>query len=349
MNAAGRIAPSTIGSLSGMIVRALDAHGVDGRRVAREAGIDPDRALAPGARVPRAAHTRLWQLAIEATGDPSFGLEASRFATQTTLHALGYAVLASATLREAFERIIRYRRLIGDVVELSLEDVRDRTRFVIDVSAPPGVPYEAVDAFTSMCVRLARMLRGRRSLDPVAVMLERPEPARTEPYRRLFRAPVAFSQPRNVLEFRRADVDAPLPSANAELARNNDQVVVAYLAKLERANVSSRVLAALLQVLPDGAPSKQAVARQLGMSPRNLQRHLSKEGTSYKSLLNDARVDLARRYVREARLSVTEIAFVLGFADTSTFSRAFKRWTGMSPRQYAGRADSRQLTVDCRL
>jgi AraC-like DNA-binding protein len=334
MTTAGRRAPSTIGSLSAMIVRALDAQGVDGRRIAREAGIDPDRAQAPDARVPRAAHTRLWQLAVEATGNPCFGLEASRFATQTTLHALGYAVLASATLREAFERIIRYRRLIGDVIELSLEDVGERTRFVIDVSAPPGVPYEAVDTFTSMCVRLARMLCGRRNLDPVAVALERPEPSPSDAFRQVFHAPVTFSQPQNVLEFRRADMDAPLPSANAELARNNDEVVVAYLARLESASVSSRALAALLQALPDGPPSKAAVARQLGMSPRNLQRHLAEEGTSYKALLNDARADLARNYVRQGRLSVTEIAFVLGFAETSTFSRAFKRWTGKSPRQY---------------
>jgi AraC-like DNA-binding protein len=337
MTAAGRRAPSTIGSLSGMIVRALEAHGVDGRRLARDAGIDPERAQAPDGRVPRAAHTRLWQLAVEATGDPCFGLEASRFATQTTFHALGYAVLASATLREAFERLVRYRRLIGDVVELRLEDTDERTRLVIDVSAPPGVPYEAVDAFTSMCVRMARMLCGRRTLDPLAVMLERPEPTPSEPFRRLFRAPVGFSQPQNVLEFRRADLDAPLPSANAELARNSDQVVVTYLARLESSSVSSRVLATLVQALPDGPPSKAAIARQLGMSPRNMQRHLSEEGTSYKSLLNDARVDLARSYVREARLSVTEIAFILGFADTSTFSRAFKRWTGMSPRAYKAR------------
>ena len=206
MLATGRRAPSTIGSLSAMIVRALDAHGVDGRRIARDAGIDPDLAQAPDGRVPRAAHTRLWQLAVDATGDPCFGLEASRFATQTTFHGLGYAVLASATLREAFERVIRYRRLIGDVVELSLEDVGDRTRFVIDVSAPPGVPHEAVDAFASICVRLGRMLCGRRNLAPLAVTFERPEPTPSDAFHRLFRAPVTFSQPRNVLEFRRVDL-----------------------------------------------------------------------------------------------------------------------------------------------
>jgi AraC-like DNA-binding protein len=332
-----RRAPSTIGSLSGMIIRALDARGVDGRQVARAAGIDPDRAQAPDARVLRAAHTRLWHLAVEATGDPCFGLDAARFATQTTFHGLGYAVLASATLREAFERIIRYRRLIGDIVELSLQDVGERTRFVIDVSTPPGVPYEAIDAFTAICVRQVRLLRGVRNFNPLAVMLERPEPFPSEPFRQVFRAPVAFSQPQNVLEYSRRALDEPLPAANAELARTNDQVVVAYLARLEQAHVSSRVQAALVQALPDGRPSKLAIARQLGISPRNLQRHLSEEGTSYKVLLDDARIALACNYVREGRLNVTEIAFVLGFAETSTFSRAFKRWTGRSPREYAAK------------
>jgi len=101
--------------------------------------------------------------------------------------------------------------------------------------------------------------------------------------------------------------------------------------------VSTRVQQALLAALPDGAPSKTATARKLGMSARTLQRHLAGEGTSFKDLLDGARVDLARTYVAERRLSVTEIAFVLGFADTSAFSRAFKRWTGASPRDWARR------------
>ncbi len=334
MNLAEPRAASTIASLSNMIIRALDARGIDGRRVAQEAGIDPGTAQAPTARVPRAALTRLWQLAVEASGDPCFGLEATRFATQTTFHALGYAVLASATLREAFERIIRYRRLIGDVVELRLEDDGERTRFVIDVSRPPGVPCESVDAFAAMTVRQARLLRGVRDFNPLAVLLQRPEPSPSTPYRSFFHAPVAFSQPLNAIEYARAALDEPLPAANAELARSNEQVVVDYLAGLEKASLSNRVLAALVDSLPDGRPSKIAVARQLGVSPRNLQRHLADEGTSFKTLLDGARIDLARSYLREGRLNVTEIAFILGFAETSTFSRAFKRWTGLSPRQY---------------
>src|SRR6185436_8699952 len=104
-------AQSTIASWSATIIRALDAQRLDGQEIARSAGIDPVALLEPDARVPRAALTRLWTLAVEATGDESFGLTVARFPLQTTFHALGYAVLASTTLKEALERFIRYRRL----------------------------------------------------------------------------------------------------------------------------------------------------------------------------------------------------------------------------------------------
>jgi AraC-like DNA-binding protein len=331
--------PSTLATWAATILRALEARGIEAASIASRAGIEP-ASLGPDARVPREALNRLWQLAVEATGDPAFGLETSRYTVQTTFHALGYAVLASVTLKDAFERIIRYRRLVGDVLELQLVRSGDGYRFVIDVSAEPSVPFQAVDAIAAICARQARMLHGARPCDPSAVWLARPEPLDVAPYRRVFRAPVHFAAPMNALEWTRADVEDALPAGNAELARENDQVLVRYLARLESARVSSRVQQALLDALPDGAPSKAAIARALGMSPRNLQRHLADEGTSFKDLLDSARASLARSYLTEGRRSVTEIAFLLGFADTSAFSRAFKRWTGSSPRDFASRRPS---------
>jgi AraC-like DNA-binding protein len=325
---------STLATWSATILRALAARGLDAEAIARRAGLDP-QALGPDARVPRAALNRLWELAVEASGDAAFGLEVARYPAQTTFHALGYAVAASLTLKEALERIIRYRRLIGDILELRLVEAGDRYRFEIDVSAQPGVPPQAVDAIAAVCVRQARALHMPRRCDPLAVTLMRPAPADAHPYRRMFHVAVQFGAARNAVEFARADLEDRLPAGNAELARGNDEVMVRYLARLEQARLSSRVQQALLDALPDGAPSKTAIARALGMSARNLQRHLAAEGTSFKTLLDEARVSLARTYVAEGRLSVTEIAFVLGFADTSTFSRAFKRWTGVSPREFA--------------
>jgi AraC-like DNA-binding protein len=331
---------SVLATWSAAVLRALTARGQDAHAIARAAGIDPG-ALGAEARVPREALNRLWQRAVEATGDPAFGIEVARHTAQTTFHALGYAVLASATLGEAFERMVRYRRLVGDVLVFRLVDAGDRYRFEFDVSADPTVPPQAVDAIASLCVRQARALHRPRPCNPLAVELARPAPFDPEPYQRTFRCPVRFATPVSALEYSRADIEDPLPTANAELARGNDEVLVRHLARLEQARVSSRVQQAVLETLPDGAPSKGAIARKLGMSARNLQRHLADEGTSFKDLLNDARASLARTYVAERRLSVTEIAFVLGFADTSAFSRAFKRWTGVSPREFALRRGAR--------
>jgi AraC-like DNA-binding protein len=327
---------STLATWSATILRALDARGIDTAALAERAGIDPG-ALGLDARVPREALNRLWALAVEATGDPAFGLEVARFPAQTTFHALGYAVLASVSLKDAFERIIRYRRLIGDVLDLRLAEAGDRYRFEIDVSGHPGIPFQAVDAIAATFTRQARLLHGARRCDPLAVSFARPAPADIDPYRRTFRAPLHFDAPVNALEYARADVEDPLPAGNAELARGNDEVLVRYLARLEGSRLSTRVQQAVLDTLPDGPPSKTAIARTLGMSARNLQRHLAGEGTSFKALLDEARISLARSYVEAGHLSVTEIAFILGFADTSTFSRAFKRWTGLPPSAYPHR------------
>ena len=333
--------PSTLGSWSATILRAAAARGVDASRLAQAAGIDPATLQEPEARVPRAALTRLWQLAFEATGDPAFCLTAARHAAQTSFHGVGYSMMASATIKEAFERLIRYRRLIGDVIQLGLAEREDRYDFLIDVSAPPGAPFEAVDAIVATLLGQARMITGNRNFAPRRVHLRRPLPKDPAPYRQSFRTEVGFGQPENVIEWAKDDLENRLPAGNAELARQNEQVLAAFLDRLERQELGRRVEQAIVNALPNGTPTKEAIARQLGMSPRNLQRRLAEESTSFKELIDAARITLARDYIDAGRLSVTEIAFVLGFGDTSSFSRAFKRWTKTSPRDYARRHASR--------
>ena len=329
---------STIASWSATIVRALDARGLGGAAIAARAGIDASSLADPEARVSRDALTRLWRLAVEESGEPAFGIVAARHTLQTTFHALGYAVLASATLREAIERIIRYRRLIGDIIQMRLDDAGDRARFVVDVSAGGGiVPWEALDAIVAVMVRQAAMLVGNRAFSPLAVSLERPAPDDATPWQQAVHAPVSFGQPHTFIEYSSADLDRRLPAANAELARQNDEVVVRYLARHGGGGVLVKTREALLESLPSGAPTKPEIARRLGMSTRSLARMLAAEGTSFTDLLAEARLTLAKNYLDEGRLPVTEIAFILGFADTSAFSRAFKRWTNVAPSEYARR------------
>jgi AraC-like DNA-binding protein len=328
------VPPTVLGSLALMLVQALDARGLDGRALAARAGIDLAMLYDPNHRYPLAATTRLWGLAVEATGDPCFGLWACRFTSQTTFHALGFAALASRTLQEAFERFARYSRLVSDVAEIQLRRVgqREQVRFV-PLEGQPQPPDEAIDATLCLIVRMARMLSGGK-VSPLAVRLKRPEPSFSEPFRKAFHAPVQFGQRENVLEFAAADLDERLPTANAELAQQNDELVARYLARIEHERVSNRLRSWLIGQLAGGEPSAAAAARALGMSLRNLQRRLQEEGTTYREALSGTREGMARAYLEERRISITEIAFLLGFSGSSSFSRAFRRWTSQSPRVY---------------
>jgi len=323
--------PSILSSWARAIVRALDARGVDGAALAAAAGFDVHAAGSPEDRLPLTATASLWRLAIEATQDPCFGLFVSRFVTYTTFHALSGAVLASGTVEEAMLRLVRYSRFVTDAGVYRLEEESDRYRVVLDVGPRPSrPPDEAIDAFMSLQLRVVRALHDRRDVNPLAVSLTRPEPSPSDAFRRFFRAPVAFGARANALELARADVERSLPGASADLTRRFDEVLARYVARFDQQTIASRVRAAVVERLPGGEPTQDAVARALGTSARTLQRRLAEDGTSYNDILNETRRELAQAYLGEG-WSVTEVAFTLGFGDASSFSRAFRRWTGEAP------------------
>jgi AraC-like DNA-binding protein len=320
------------------IRKALDAAGVDSARLFAEAGLDRAALDDPNARYSVDATTRLWRLAVAATADEAFGLTVAQHVNQTTFHALGYSLIASNTLREAFERILRYFRLVSDAADLKFELDGEAYRFAICTAEDDSQPAsESIDAFALLVVRLCRGLY-RREFSPLAVSLRRPSPHNLSAYERAFRAPLSFGQNENALWFARGVFEQKLEGANAELARHNDEIVVRYLAQMQKQNLRARVHAALIEQLPHGEPSQEKVATTLHMSPRNFQRKLADEGTSYKELLNDTRRDLALSYVSDSGYSLGEITYLLGFADASSFNRAFKRWTGQAPSAYRSRS-----------
>ena len=316
------------------IRKALNAAGVDSARLFAEAGLEIGALDDPNARYPVEATARLWKLAVTATGEEAFGLTVARHVGPTTFHALGYSLTASETLLAAFERITRYFRIVTDAAEpvLALEGDRYRLSFHVTAGAHPPTD-ESFDAFAFLLVRLCRGLY-RRQYSPLSISLRRPQPHGLGAFERAFRAPLQFGADENILWFDRETFEMKLEGANPELARQNDEVVLRYLAHFDRQNLRTRVHAALVQLLPLGEPSADKVAESLHMSPRNLQRKLAEEDTSYKELLNDTRRDLALSYLRDPSYNLTEITYLLGFADSRSFNRAFQRWTGQAPSAY---------------
>lgn len=340
-------APSVLSSWTRVIIDALEALEIDPVPVLLDAGFELEAFRDPNARLSALATARLWRSASARAGDPAFGLFASRFVKPTTFHALGYAVFASATLRDAMQRLLRYSHLVSDAGELALTTTdRDaRLAFVLrtedntalgvvpEVTQPRPVPsVQALEAVMSLIVRTCRTLTDR-SFNLLHLEQRRPAPRDVTPYERFFRCEVTFGATADALTFAAEALDRPLPTANAELASHNDDLVRRYLADMREGTIVDRVRRALAEQLPgDASPTK--VASLLAMSSRSLQRRLQEHGTSYVEVLRDTRRELAISHLRQPQCSITEIAFLLGFEDASAFARAFRSWTGVSPSAF---------------
>ncbi|MGX5217520.1 AraC family transcriptional regulator [Pseudomonas segetis] len=325
---------TTLASWTRALRKQLDALGLDSEQLCRQAGFEPGALDDPNGRCPLSLTTRLWQLAVEASGDPALGLKTSQFVSPTTFHALGYALIASCSMREMFERTVRYYQVISDVMELELRECADCYEFCFRTApgSQPPAP-EALDAFAAIYVRSCRNRLGR-DFAPLAVYLQRPEPEDSQPWHAVFRAPLVFAAAENILRFAKPAFEQQLDDGNPELAEHNEEALKRNLEQLQAPSWIRKVRARLEAQLPEGEPSAERIAQALHLSLRSLQRHLAEEGTSYEAVLAQTRQALALQYMREGNCSISEIAYLLGFSDVSSFSRAFKRWAGQTPSQY---------------
>jgi AraC-like DNA-binding protein len=324
---------SHLATATNILWKLIDAYGHDAEGVYRDVGIDPDLLNKPGARIPYTHVNRIWAKAAEIIHDPCFGLKGYKFWHPSYLHALGYAWLASHTLRDAFNRFARYLRILSEIPFLKLEEDSDGFTFVYDVELLHLRIPAQVDLGMATAIHMCRLNFGE-NLKPKTVTFVHAEPPCASEYPALFKAPVHFSAARDSMTLYLADVDRHLIGANPQLARLNDQVMIEYLSKLDKDNIIDRVAAVIIDMLPSGGVTDEKVAGKLNMSRRSLQRRLKGVGTTFRRIMEGVRKDLAGTYVRDLDVELVEIAFLLGFSDQSAFSRAFKRWTGITPSEF---------------
>jgi AraC-like DNA-binding protein len=313
-------------------------YGIDPAEVFAEAGLDMSRLEIPGARYPWPNLRKLWEAASRFSGDPCFGLKAGQRVRISSYHAIGFSWVSSATLLEALERLCRYRAVLSTVdIEVSLaREEPDCWTFTLHFPDPALVPGIAnVDAFLCGMVRL---MQAATSADffPLAVMLPHDDQGQRQRYVDALGPGVQFNSSRTGFSLRREDAEAHLPGDNPELANANDEVAERYLSSLDPERVASAVREILVEIMPSGTVRQDDVAQRMNRSLSTLQRQLSAEGISFQKLRDETRRRLAEEYIRAQEMSLSQIAYLLGFSDQSNFSRAFKRWTGLSPREYRG-------------
>jgi AraC-like DNA-binding protein len=329
---------STLGNIAALIAQTLHSYDCNPAPLLQAAGIELGKISGDGTRYPAERMQQLWRLAIEASGDPCFGFVAGEQIQPAALHGLGFSWLASDTLRDALERLVRFSRLISTAANIQLEDSPDSTNLLL---MPPAEAksfvHAPLDAGLTGFLHMCRITAGDK-INPARVTLSRNKPECAKKIEAFFRCPVQYDADCYSLCFSKQLVDAPLVNANHELARINDQAVIDYLARFDRDSITMQVRSSIIERLHDGTPNQETIADSLHVSLRSLQRKLNKEETNYKTLLESTRQELALHYIRETHRTLGEITYLLGFSEPSNFTRAFKRWTGKTPAEYRGHA-----------
>jgi AraC-like DNA-binding protein len=316
------------------IAEMLAAEGLDVRALFAAAGIDPAALDGPGARLQSEKISRLWELAVERSGNPAIGLAQHHVARPASFEVVGYAMMSCADLCGAFERLIRYLLILSDALTMTMseEHAGYRMTFLLFGGDRP-VPRQRIEFILVTLIAFCRWISGR-DVHPLAIELAYPAPADPAPYRAAFRCPVAFDAPRNSVLFARADLTAPLPTSNRLLADLHERFAGEYLKHFDHAQTSFRAREVIIRRLPDGEPRRDQVAGELCMSERTLRRRLEEEATSFVQLLDSTRRELAEQYLGRLHLPLAQAAYLLGFADQSSFFRACRRWFDLSPAKY---------------
>jgi AraC-like DNA-binding protein len=328
--------PTTLTSAARTISETLERHyAVDPAPLFAEVGLDIDQLAVAGARYPWLQMQQLWRAAVRATGDPCFGLYVGRRVRPTSFHALGFSWLASQTLHGSLERFCRYYNVIT-TAPLNLEFTERNNQYVFSGKLGNSrlqAEDASTDAFLACVLQLCRDATDS-NFAPLAVALQRDDCGHIDQYIKFFGAPVTFGADTNSLFFDKASLESTLPGDNSELAKANDKVAEHYLESLDPRKVASEVRELLVTLLPSGHSNQELIAQRLNRSVSTLQRQLHNEGTNYQAIRDETRQALAEEYVADHKLSLSQVAYMLGFSDQSNFSRAFKRWTGRSPREY---------------
>jgi AraC-like DNA-binding protein len=280
------------------------------------------------ARISPAQFCVAWAELIRATGNPQIALDIAQATPAGAFGIVEYVCRASPTLGDALRQWVRYLNLLDDAVEvaLAIDDDRAYLRVVRESEAPAPASHE-------LCFALVARYASELSTVPLrAVGVEFVHPADDPaPYRAFFGAPVTFSAAATQLVLPRSALASHLvssdPSLLAILTRAADDI---QRTTTSEPLVTAQVKRVLRDALRTDDATVEHVAKQLGLTSRSLQRRLKDEGTSFQTVRESIRRDLATRYLDE-NLSIAEISFLLGFSEPSAFFRAFKRWTGLTP------------------
>jgi AraC-like DNA-binding protein len=326
--------PSVLASAATGIVKFIERQRGDVDRIFGNAGISPEMAGSPTLQLSLSSYCRLFEESARITRNDNFGLWFGNSFDPRDLGLWGYASLSAPTLGTALETLVDLFPLHQQSSSMAIKTSPEglvRLEYRIDA---PQIIERRQDAELSlgMFLNLIREAMGQ-SWAPEEVHFEHPKPEGWREHERAFAAPAFFSQPTNAIILRPQILKHVMPAADPRLMSAMKLCLERLSERSDvRFSITDRVSSAVRAKLPEGFPQIEAIAAELRLPLSTIQRELHYDGLSYSTLVENTRRDLALSYVRQRQLSFSEIAFLVGYSELSAFSRAVRRWTGLSPR-----------------
>jgi AraC-like DNA-binding protein len=315
------------------VVEALERRRIDAGLALRTAGITREALAQIENRLPAKNVAELWEAGAVAAGDRSFGVHVAEEVPVGSFDLIEYLFAASENLGEGLRRVTEYIPLVEEPSPIRLV-LEPQVTLMVRRTAIHAPQYDEF-SFALLLVR-SRHATGVM-WRPLRMHFHHRRPDDDGELVRVFRCPVKFGAPRTQLRFRRLVLKLPMVRRDSRLLAILERYAASLLPNTSAQSLSSRAAHAIALELARRRPTLGPTARALRMSPRTLQRGLAYEGTSHSGLLDDVRCALALQHIGDASVSITAIAYMLHFSDPAAFYRAFKRWTGASPRRYRQR------------
>lgn len=321
------------------LVDHLERRGVAPQRLLAGVQLEPSILDQREARIAASVYVDLLELGLALSGDADLGLHLGEAVRPGHFGVLGYLLMSCATLGDALHRQARYAELVGSLGRVELADEPPRAGYepLVRHSWEPLLPRQQrqlAEETLTCWLRFGHWISGLEQA-PVEVRFRHPAPADTTEHRRIFRCPVLFGQADNALVFPRRLLALPLGQADSQIQRTLDAYAGRLLESIRRGEgVLERARQCLAERLPEQAVDLEALAGELALSPRTLQRRLRDSGLSFSRLVDETRQQLVLHHLRDPALELADVASLVGFSETGSLARAFRRWTGQSLGQY---------------
>jgi AraC-like DNA-binding protein len=296
--------------------------------------VDPKPVRSPDARIPIETYLRIEEEAALFVNDPCFGLHVGEYAEAGSWSILGYMLMNCRNVGEAFEKSVRYSRIIGNLIEVRIERRLNKSKLIFFTSPhAPEMSRHCLDTSFSTTICMMQNFTGV-DMHPLEVTFTYAEPQSRCEYDRILQCPILFGQKENSFTIDATVFNTPILMANPSLLQHFEKYAQEFLAELDRRNEHTGIVTKIILAhLDDEALSIEKVAKEMSISVRTLQKRLEDEGVIFSDLLREIRQKLAQKYLRE-NYSVEQITYLLGFSEPSAFRKAFKKWSGVTPREY---------------